>query len=612
MFLSFAVLVTHGIAGQTCSGNLGENIFEDGDFGSGNSNVVSSDPGIAPGYLYQPHPPPNDGYYTIANYTGYWDLFPGWIKIYDNSPDPFGYMMVVNASYEPGLFYEKEIAGLCENTLYEFSADVINLLATGSDMILPNVSFLLNDETKYSTGDIPEDEQWHTYGFTFTTGPGQDAMKLSLRNNAPGGMGNDLALDNISFRPCGPEALILPEVVADICEDGDPLTIEVTLVGDAYETPYYQWQRSVDGGATWANLPGETGTTFTHTQLSAGDYYYRFLVANGPGNIMNYKCRIISNTKIIHVIPKFTQLTDSICQGLEYEVGNSVYTQTGVYVDTLLNRVGCDSIVTLNLQVVPKPDTYAVPNAIDPTCSYLEDGIFSIGSVVDGNPPLTLYFEDDKVDLNATITGLAAGYYSYAITDRYGCRFEESVTLTSPPVFQVDLGPALEVDLGDPVHLIPETNLPSSQYFWEPYDLINCGDECVELLWPPPYSMFVAVIATSEKGCLAEDSVYVDVRKVRKVYFPNAFSPNGDGLNDVFTVFGAVPNVQKVLNMAIFNRWGEMIYERSNFVPNEPTEGWDGTFHGKTLAPDSFAYVIEILFLDGETERYRGMVTLVK
>ena len=58
------------LSGQVCDGNLGVNIFPDGDFGSGNTNVVSTDPKIAPGYLYQPNPPANDGYYTITNYTG--------------------------------------------------------------------------------------------------------------------------------------------------------------------------------------------------------------------------------------------------------------------------------------------------------------------------------------------------------------------------------------------------------------------------------------------------------------------------------------------------------------------------------------------------------------
>ena len=429
------------LSGQVCDGNLGVNIFPDGDFGSGNTNVVSTDPKIAPGYLYQPNPPPNDGYYTITNYTGLWDLFPGWIKIYDNSEDIFGYMMVVNASNEPGLFYEKEITGLCENTLYEFSADIINLLQKGSNMIKPNVSFLLDDEVKFTTGDVPEDETWHTYGFTFTTEPRQFSLSLSLQNNAPGGMGNDLALDNISFRPCGPEALILPEEVTDICQDGEPIPLSATLIGDAFETPTYQWQQSFDQGVNWSDIAGETGTTYMHANLGSGDYYYRFLVANGPGNITNYKCRIVSNEKIVRVIPKFTSINDSICQGLSYPIGDKEYSETGTYIDTLTNRLGCDSIITLDLFVEEDSKISVIPAYTDPSCANLTDGSFAIESVENGEEPYNYIFEDEAYGIDETVYNLLAGEYIYVVLDRYGCSFSESITLQNPDPFIIDLGP---------------------------------------------------------------------------------------------------------------------------------------------------------------------------
>ena len=215
LYISF-LLLFFAVALQAqdpiCDGNLGENIFEDGDFGSGIANILSPDPNIAPGYNYTFLGPPNDGLYVITNNTGAWPgLFPTWLAIQDNSSDPQGYMMVVNASFNPGLFYEQIIDDLCENTVYEFSADVINLIASGvSGHIAPNVSFLINDEVRFTTGDIPQNNQWNTYGFTFETIPGQTTVKLSLRNEAPGGIGNDLALDNITFRACGPQALICP------------------------------------------------------------------------------------------------------------------------------------------------------------------------------------------------------------------------------------------------------------------------------------------------------------------------------------------------------------------------------------------------------------------
>jgi len=231
--------------GQICGGNLGENIFESGDFGSAFSNIVLQDPQIAPGFQYTISPPPGDGFYTITNNTGQWsNLFTGWLSIGDNSPDPNGYMMVVNASFSPGLFYEQEISGLCDNTLYEFSADVINLIESSQGFILPNISFLIDGNAVFTTGPVPENEQWNTYGFTFITEPGQNTITLSLRNNAPGGIGNDLALDNITFHPCGPEALILPTTIANICEDGAPITLEATIVCTQYDTPAFQWQQS--------------------------------------------------------------------------------------------------------------------------------------------------------------------------------------------------------------------------------------------------------------------------------------------------------------------------------------------------------------------------------
>ncbi len=176
--------------GQVCEGNTGENLFLDGDFGSGSENNIPFDPGIAPGYLYQLNPPPNDGAYIITNDIGEWFTDFGWMNIGDNSGDPNGYMMVVNASFDPGLFYQQTISGLCENTDYEFSADIINLHRPGTNIILPNVSFLIDGEIQVSTGNIEETGNWRTYGFGFSTEAGQTEVTLALQNNAPGGIGN--------------------------------------------------------------------------------------------------------------------------------------------------------------------------------------------------------------------------------------------------------------------------------------------------------------------------------------------------------------------------------------------------------------------------------------
>jgi hypothetical protein len=169
-FLCLILFLSPDLRSQAilCNGNLGDNIFTEGDFGTGAANIVPNNPGYAPGFMYTTNVPPNDGRYTITNDMRKWpNNFPTWIEIGDNDSDPNGYMMVVNANYTPGIFYEQIIDNLCENTLYEFSADIINVVRKGTDNhIKPNISFLLDGIVKYTTGDIGKDEEWHTYGFT--------------------------------------------------------------------------------------------------------------------------------------------------------------------------------------------------------------------------------------------------------------------------------------------------------------------------------------------------------------------------------------------------------------------------------------------------------------
>src|SRR4030095_11769044 len=278
-----------------CTGNLGDNIFISGDFGSGAANVFPSNPGLAPGFIYTLQPPPDDGEYTLTNDMSKWPfVFPSWIKIGDNSPDPNGYMMVINASYTPGVFYEQTIDNLCENTLYEFSADVINIIEIGGlGYIFPNVSFLIDDVELYTTGSIPEDEKWQTYGFTFITGPGQSSVKLTLKNNAPGGIGNDLALDNISFRPCGPVSSVSISPVGRIC--ANTLYPILTAHIDA-DTGALQWQISLDTGFVWNDISGAIDRTYQINLLTSGIYYFRYLYSTTLSNLTNSKCRIVLAT----------------------------------------------------------------------------------------------------------------------------------------------------------------------------------------------------------------------------------------------------------------------------------------------------------------------------
>lgn len=605
--------VPMGMFAQICDGNLGENIFTEGDFGSGFSNVLLPDPQIAPGYAYQPSPPPNDGFYTITNNTTSWGSFAAaaWANITDNSSDPNGYMMVVNASYDPGLFYTQEVEGLCENSLYVFSVDIFNLINQGGNAIKPNVSFLLDGNVIYTTGDVPENEQWNTYGFTFSTEPGQTSITLSLQNNAPGGGGNDLALDNITFRPCGPDALILPTEIANICEDGSPIDLEATILGDQYETPYVQWQQSFDEGMTWTDILGATDALFTHTDLSGGFYYYRYLLANEPGNLLNAKCRVNSNVKIVHVVPKFYTIVDTLCTGLSFSLGTNFYSEQGVYVDSLITYLGCDSIVTLDLTIVPEANIDAVFSLENPSCSYLFDGSISVDTIINGYKPLSIFVNNELQSFPASLFNLGEEEQTYQVIDHFGCSFESILSLELPPPFTIELGDNLQIELGESLQLEPIFSEFPETFIWSPADLVDCDPDCETLEFVPTNSALFLLNAISETGCVASDSIFVEVKKVRNVYIPNAFSPNSDGINDYFTIFGSIPNIQQIEQFQVFNRWGGVVFEQKSFFPNELSTGWNGKVGGEKMPTGVYTYKVKIRFLDGEAIWYAGDVVLI-
>lgn len=305
-----------------CSGLRGENILPDGDFGGGIDEILLIDPGFAPGYTYTTVPPPSDGFYTITNNTTDWGSFAlnSWINTGDNSNNPEGYMMVVNATVEPGIFFQRTV-DVCENTNYEFSVDVINVVKPiGAQRIQPLVDFQIDGVTLYSTGNVPQDGSWKTYGFSFTTAPGVTEVTLSLINNAPGGIGNDLALDNISFLACGPEVTTGAISANSFCPgDSTSLSIEI---GPGLDDPVIQWQISLDQGDSWSNLGAASTDTFVLVEALVFDALYRALVAESFSNLQNIACSALSEPISLDFLPIdhcFTspiQNIDDLCNGL--------------------------------------------------------------------------------------------------------------------------------------------------------------------------------------------------------------------------------------------------------------------------------------------------------
>ena len=318
----------------TCNGQPGLNFFTNSNFGTTTTNnyqipnqslfpgVVLGNPlGAYTNYTYGlvSNAIP-DGNYVIANSTAGMYRTPQqimgtdvWLYTEDRSATPgTGQMYIVNAANAPGVFYNETLTNLCENTRYEFSAEMINLYAAnwvpnGRDYLnyfpvdgqgnrytlLPNIDFILDGKVALNTGNIMNDASWKTYGFTFRTAPGQTSIVLSIRNNAAGGMGNDLALDNIIMRSCGPEISLTINTSLPVCP-GVPVTMSANLIASDYLTPEYQWQLSTDNGVTWNNISGANGVSYTSNNPAYGDQF-RFIVAETTSSLSNPNCSVASN-----------------------------------------------------------------------------------------------------------------------------------------------------------------------------------------------------------------------------------------------------------------------------------------------------------------------------
>jgi gliding motility-associated-like protein len=292
---------------QLCNGSLGDAVVNI-TFGKADGNNTDYTPTNA--YTYTSSFCPNDGYYTITKNTSRC-FNNSWLTI-NNDHTGNGGFMLVNASYEPGDFLVTKVTDLCPNTTYEFAAWLMNVMARTA--IKPNITFSIETTTgtvlqSFSTGDIPESfsPQWKQYGFFFTTAASNAEVILRMTNKAPGGEGNDIALDDITFRPCS-SVLITSTIknensdTVNICEGNTNSYLLQSNISNGFIDPIYIWQVSTDSGKIWKDIAGANSLTYLRNFTTPGFYWYRLSVVEKTYAVIN-ACRIASNKIFINVHP---------------------------------------------------------------------------------------------------------------------------------------------------------------------------------------------------------------------------------------------------------------------------------------------------------------------
>ncbi len=289
-------------------------------------------------------------------------------------------------------------------------------------------------------------------------------------------------------------------------------------------------------------------------------------------------------------------------------------TQAGTYeVEVTWSANGCVSTATTVVSENPDTPTDALYTVIDPSCYGEDDASISIDSVIGGTPGYLYSFDGNPFSSTPLLVGLEAGVYPLTIQDAIGCEWETSVTIIDPQPIIVELVGVPDdgfVELGDSIRLQAFINQPVDTFIWTSPDPLSCYD-CLEPWITPLNETFVSIEAINGDGCVGSDRVTIAVRKNRDIYIPTAFSPNGDGVNDYFTVYGG-KGIANVNYLRVFDRWGETVFSEEDLPLNFDSEGWNGRFKGKEVNTGVFIYVAEVEFTDGYTEMYTGDVTVVK
>ena len=177
---------------------------------------------------------------------------------------------------------------------------------------------------------------------------------------------------------------------------------------------------------------------------------------------------------------------------------------------------------------------------------------------------------------------------------------------------QVELGNDQSILTGDTIIMQAMVNISIdsiSSVTWTGIEPSNCT-QCLTQTVVPIITTSYSVEVVSVDGCSDSDEITLFMDHDLDVYVPNIFSPNGDGSNDVFFPRGS--GLFRIKSARVFDRWGEVMYEKNDFNANDPNAGWDGSFKGLKLNPDVYIYTFEIICDNNSTLIYKGNIALIK
>lgn len=608
-----------------CTGNV---LFYE-NFGGGISSPLTGSP-LAPGvtsYAFDSLGLVNDGEYGIRKTSA--DIATGGRQFntwhIGNDRSSGGNMMIVNADYTAGKFYETRVNNLCSGSQLYFSAWIANLMPLGSSNPLdPIIRFEISSATSgnvlasFLTPTIPRFSSftWERYGFPFSLPTGETSVILRIFNNQVGGLGNDLALDDIEFTLCGPNMTTSVsggyQNSSEACI-GSNLQLNVNVASGFYSNPAYQWQ--FNNGNGWANIPFATTTSLNITNAQTSDSgSYRLLVAEAA-NINSTNCRAISpviNANVYRPQPPQLRSNAPVCEQLplfivtpvtalqyNWSKGSTIINNQndslifstasvndgGTYNLQLITNGGCISNGSITVAVQPN-----LFQQLTPADTVLCDAqVLPVD--VQQTAPATYLWNDGNASAQRTLSN--TGTYTLLTTDNV-CSRRDTFAISRNYTPTVALGNDTSLCYSEQVVLHAKHPLAET-YLWSN----NSTDTSITVTTPGLYTVAVGNFCGT-----VTDAIMIDFKDCSDMIFvPNAFTPNGDGLNDVLKA-KAYFRIDS-FELRIYNRWGQQI-----FVSPSLNIGWNGTMNNQKAPPGQYVWML-VYKRNDKLYKQKGTVLLI-
>jgi gliding motility-associated-like protein len=292
-----------------------------------------------------------------------------------------------------------------------------------------------------------------------------------------------------------------------------------------------------------------------------------------------------------------------------------IVSEPGSYLLTVVNaQTGCTSTAAVSVTENTNYPSALTLSRVLPKCGG-QPGSLVIETVNGGVGPYLYSIDGGSTFNTANAFGdLTPGTYPMVVQDVNGCEYAQTLTFPVPVEPQVTLNPDVTLVFGQDAKLTAALNIPLSQIdtiIWSPTESLTRTSKPNEVIAKPFKDTEYTVTIINVDGC--EDVAKVIVRvKDPQIWAPNVFSPsNKDGKSDYFLIFAADQTINKIHSLQVYDRWGTMVFQRTDMLPNDEELGWDGSFRGKTVNPAVFVWWADVELADGTHIVLKGDVTVV-